>query len=191
MACRCDDIRGTGETLAGSEELTLPLLVDDLIGVMDHLGIGQCVLGSDSGGSILSFQAALTSSRPFAGLVVAGGAASIPRAGMEAFVQLLAADFDRTVEDFIVDCFPEPDSDHIKRWTNRIFHRSALDEMQRIAQAFWDEDLTALLPGLKVPTLVIHGSEDRVSSLSNAETMARLIPTSKLVVLPGSGMVRR
>jgi pimeloyl-ACP methyl ester carboxylesterase len=40
-----------------------------------------------------------------------------------------------------------------------------------------------------VPTLIIHGELDAIIPLAVAETTARAIPDSKLVVIPGAGHV--
>lgn len=47
------------------------------------------------------------------------------------------------------------------------------------------EDLSALLPQLKRPTLLLWGSEDRSTPLSDAKIMASRIPRAKLEVFDG------
>lgn len=181
------DIRGTGETALGVEEVTLERLVDDLVLVMDRLEIERCVLGSESAGSILSLQAALTHPERFDGLVVISGLPAFPRARSEPFLNSLQADFDGTVDAFVARCLPEPDVPEIHRWLNRIFHRSQVQDAVTLARAMWDVDLRTTLPRLEMPVLLIHGSQDSVSTLANSETMAALIPNNRLVVLDGIG----
>lgn len=48
-------------------------------------------------------------------------------------------------------------------------------------------DARARLPGLEVPTLVIHGALDQLSPVSNGEELARLIPGAELRVIPDAG----
>jgi pimeloyl-ACP methyl ester carboxylesterase len=43
------------------------------------------------------------------------------------------------------------------------------------------------LPSIRIPMLVIHGTEDRLVPLHYGEELARLVPGAKLVVLPGAG----
>lgn len=43
------------------------------------------------------------------------------------------------------------------------------------------------LPRIQAETLVIHGSEDRLVPVQNARVLARRIPNSKLVLIPGAG----
>jgi pimeloyl-ACP methyl ester carboxylesterase len=44
-----------------------------------------------------------------------------------------------------------------------------------------------LLPKLKMPVLIVWGAVDRVTPLSQGETMHRLVPQSELDVIPGCG----
>jgi len=43
------------------------------------------------------------------------------------------------------------------------------------------------LGSVRSPTLIIHGSDDRLVPLRYGEELARLIPDAELVVLPGAG----
>ena len=48
-------------------------------------------------------------------------------------------------------------------------------------------DSTDDLPGLDVPTLIIHGAEDQLIPLAEAEIMQAGIPGAELVVVAGAG----
>lgn len=50
-----------------------------------------------------------------------------------------------------------------------------------------NEDLQALLPRIRVPTLLIWGDQDTATPLSDGQTMERLIPDAGLVTLAGAG----
>lgn len=56
-----------------------------------------------------------------------------------------------------------------------------------MARAFAEADLRAVLPRVRVPTLLLHGELDQRSPLSVAEDLHARIPSSELVVLPGVG----
>ena len=43
------------------------------------------------------------------------------------------------------------------------------------------------LPAIEVPTLVLHGTEDRMVASENAELLASRIPGAELVLLHGAG----
>jgi 3-oxoadipate enol-lactonase len=54
-------------------------------------------------------------------------------------------------------------------------------------QAIQGHDTSARLPRLEVPTLVIHGTEDRMLPFANGELIARLVPGARLERLEGVG----
>jgi pimeloyl-ACP methyl ester carboxylesterase len=58
-----------------------------------------------------------------------------------------------------------------------------------MARASAEADLRDVLPGIRVPTLVLHGELDARSPLRVAEAMHAAIPGSRLTVLPGVGHV--
>ncbi|MEU5398094.1 alpha/beta fold hydrolase [Streptomyces sp. NPDC005963] len=55
------------------------------------------------------------------------------------------------------------------------------------AASMADTDHTAALPGLELPTLVLVGEHDRVTGVQESRTIHRLIPDSRLAVIPGAG----
>ena len=50
-----------------------------------------------------------------------------------------------------------------------------------------DIDVRHVLPAIRVPTLVLHGSEDTVVPVEVASYMAERIPGARLVEVPGAG----
>jgi len=44
-----------------------------------------------------------------------------------------------------------------------------------------------LLPGLKMPVLIVWGAVDHITPLSEGETMHKLISGSQMEVIPGCG----
>ncbi len=54
-------------------------------------------------------------------------------------------------------------------------------------QAIAGHDTSARLPSLRIPTLMIHGTEDRMLPVSNGHMIAELIPDARLEILDGVG----
>lgn len=50
-----------------------------------------------------------------------------------------------------------------------------------------EADLRDLLPGIRLPTLVLHGSHDDQCPASHAEYMGKVIPEAQLEILPEAG----
>jgi pimeloyl-ACP methyl ester carboxylesterase len=76
---------------------------------------------------------------------------------------------------------------------------ASFDELQRIATStenalrLWEMnaqvEVTELAKQLRVPTLVLHCTGDRVAPLQEGRDMARLIPGASLIELPGNNHV--
>ena len=64
---------------------------------------------------------------------------------------------------------------------------TSVAEAGQAAAAITQPDRTAALAHLRIPTVVLHGSADRVVSPSGGEATARAIPGARLVVIPGLG----
>jgi pimeloyl-ACP methyl ester carboxylesterase len=64
------------------------------------------------------------------------------------------------------------------------FHPAGLRVMARASAG---ADLRDVLPRVAVPTLVIHGKQDRRSPLSVSEALHAGIPNSRLAVIDGAG----
>jgi pimeloyl-ACP methyl ester carboxylesterase len=48
-------------------------------------------------------------------------------------------------------------------------------------------DSTPMLSDIDVPVLIIHGADDQLIPVSEAEAMHKAIPNSSLVIVPGAG----
>ena len=70
----------------------------------------------------------------------------------------------------------------------RISHRNAWVIRRAMASMLTGRDTTnALLPNLKMPVLIVWGAEDRITPLSQGQTIHRLLPQSGLLVIQGCG----
>ncbi len=66
-------------------------------------------------------------------------------------------------------------------------YRQASPLMRQTMVKCINEDLTALLPAVEVPVLLIWGSADTATPLSDGQLMEKAIPDAGLVVLEGAG----
>lgn len=66
-------------------------------------------------------------------------------------------------------------------------YRNASGQMRSILVKLVNEDITALLPQIKVPTLLIWGDQDASTPLVIGEIMHKMISDSRLKVFSGSG----
>lgn len=66
-------------------------------------------------------------------------------------------------------------------------YRNSSDLMKRTMVMSISEDLTPLMPKVTMPTLLVWGSADDATPLSDGDRMKSLIPDSRLVVIEGAG----
>lgn len=66
-------------------------------------------------------------------------------------------------------------------------YKNASPRMREILKNTVNEDLTGLLPGVKPSTLLVWGTLDTATPLSDGETMERLIPDAGLARIEGAG----
>ena len=191
------DNRGVGQTVTTLPRWTLSDMADDALAVLEAAGVTQAhVYGASMGGAIAQV---LTIEHPErVGALILGCTATraarrhVPvwpvirhvlpalpagrQARMEALARALlygpATDTALIAEDLrLLDSLRRP-AEGI-----RAQRRAVLDY----------EDSRLRLGSVRSPTLIIHGSDDRVVPLRYGEELARLIPDANLVVLPGAG----
>jgi class 3 adenylate cyclase len=77
------------------------------------------------------------------------------------------------------------DEAFVRAWAR--FERRAVSPgaMKKIMAMGYDTDTRAVLPTIRVPTLVVHRTEDPVTRVEGGRYLAEHIPGAKLVELPG------
>lgn len=183
------DHRGTGATV-NRAPITFDLLVQDLFRVLDHLRIERCVLAGESSGAAVVLEAALRAPERFEGLVLVDGRWRTGRT--ERASQLIAgcqADFPATMQAFVNACIPEADCEAHRRWALQIVMRSSGPAAADMLAAMDGVAVQDRLAALKLPTLLIHGENDRVTPLADSQELATRIEGSRLVTVPDCGHV--
>lgn len=74
-----------------------------------------------------------------------------------------------------------------KRKFGSVDYKNASGHMRAILVKVVNEDITALLPRVKVPTLLLWGDQDTTTPLKAGQIMHNMISESKLKVFSGSG----
>jgi len=70
----------------------------------------------------------------------------------------------------------------------RLSDKNAWVVQRALASMLTGKDATdSLLPGLKMPVLIVWGADDKITPLTQGETMHKLIPQSQIIVIPGCG----
>lgn len=189
------DAPGAGQSDDPPESFGFPEYADCLAGLIRGLGLERshvCAL-SYSGGIALELcrrHPDLPASLTLVG-AYAGWAGSLPADKVQMRVERALAQADLggeaaarefTPELFAADAPTELVDQAIALSSS--FHPAGLRVMARASAA---ADLREVLPQVAVPTLVIHGQEDRRSPLSVSEALHAGIPNSRLAVVGGAG----
>lgn len=190
------DMRGHGESGPSEEPFTLDDLVDDVVVVLDHLGIERAVWGGLSIGGMIALQAALTVPDRVGALILADSAAERDPLFNRTKYRLLGT-LTRLVG---IRPVLGPVSRIMFGRTTRRDNRELVEEWRR---RFLGVHLPSVLQGLdclncrptvldrlesiRVPTLVMVGEEDIGQPTRRSRAIAAAIPGAELITIPEAG----
>ena len=192
------DHRGAGGSEVIDEPVCMRDFAADLVGLLDFLGLAWAdLVGLSFGGRVVQ-ELALGWPERARRVVLCGTSAGgrLHASGdvraHEALRTLATTDASTWAQEVAPLLFGEdyrtrhPDRiAALARWRAR--HRPDPVGLRRQWEAWAGFDLADRLPEIAQPTLVLHGTEDRISPVENAEKLAGAIPGARLVLLDGVG----
>src|SRR4051794_29018336 len=192
------DKRGTGLSDPVTEAPTLEQRVDDVRAVMDAAGSERAAMFGISEGGPMSVLFAATHPARVSALVLHGAMgrtteapdypwASPAEALRESADEFLAPAWGRRSEVMLEIFAPSMASDPEAVAFNGRFERSAASPamVRQLFEMFLDIDVRAVLPTIRVPTLVLHRRGDRVVNRRAGQDLAARIPGARYVELDG------
>lgn len=184
------DWRGFGRTETDGEPFTIWDQVDDLLALLDHLGVEEAVFAGMSHGGYITMRAPLVAPERVRGIVPMNtNSAGLGPEERVSYRQLFDQWMTEGPTDELCDTFahiiigdPQLNSEWKLRWQAR-----PKDQMRHaITVTIELDDLRPRLAEIACPAVVIHGVDDVAFSKAQAEEIARLIPTSgDPVFVPG------
>ena len=191
------DNRGTGYSIVPQDpgEYTIKKMSDDLEEVVDQLAIRQLHLLGYSMGSCIALQYAHDHAAKVKTLFLlsgtAGGALYVkPSAEMSAALAHPQGDtlWELYMSSFKLMYSPET-LKRVKPQLRKIFEASKDTPatpagLAGHSNAFGQFDGIAFLTGLKMPTTVLAGQDDRLMPVQNSENLAKAIPDARLALVP-------
>jgi pimeloyl-ACP methyl ester carboxylesterase len=181
----------------------VPYLLSDMaadaIGLLDHLGVDRAhIVGASMGGMIVQTMAIEHPERVASMVSVMSmpGDMSVGQPAPEAMAVLLrtppsdrAAYIQASADAAVFSSKKYVDLDRIREFAAMSFDRAFYPEgvARQLAAVWASGDRSAQLRELRVPTLVLHGRDDTLITLSGAERTAELIPGADLLVLADMG----
>lgn len=187
------DLRGHGQSEVGDGQYSLEFFVDDLILGMDHLKIENSVVCGLSMGGYIALRAVECYPSRFKGLILcdtkseadtnevkvkrAAAVLAVKKGGVKSF----AEGFVRTV---LTEKTLKTKPDLVFSVVTMIQGNSALGICGAILAMAARTDTTAALVKMTLPTLILVGEEDRLTSPSASEAMMKTLPHATLHVIP-------
>ena len=190
------DMRGHGESAAGSGQYLVEFYVDDVIAIMEHLGLEKTCLCGLSMGGYTAMRAVDREPQRFSGLVLCdtksspdSNEAKINRANQ--IKTLLAGNKAQFVEAQIKALLApktfESNKQTVERVRNMIESTSDTALIGTMIALSARMDMTGSLTRITVPTLIIVGKQDRITTLTDAGEMHAAIKGSRMAVVHDAG----
>jgi len=173
------DARGHGGTPAPGP-FSYWDLARDVLALLDHLGIGEAVLGGMSQGGFVSLRAALLAPQRVRGLILidsqAGTEAEDSRPGYEQLHQMWLDQGPGPVQEIVAAIILGPG--RWDGWYAKWAGQYAQWAPGNLSQLTWPfrtlmdrDDITGRLGEINCPALIVHGSQDAAIPLARAEQM--------------------
>jgi 3-oxoadipate enol-lactonase len=187
------DTRGHGGSDAPKGPYTLELLGEDVVGLLDGLGIDQVHFVGLSMGGMIGQYLALAHPNRLHSVVLCDTSAVVPEQGQPAIQERIDTARGKGMKALV-----DPT---IERWFTPSFIRLAPSGLQDIRKQFLatpvegyvgcSEAIRRLnyldrLSGVRLPALIIVGEEDPGTPVSAAEAIHQRIKDSRLVILPSA-----
>jgi 3-oxoadipate enol-lactonase len=196
--CVVFDNRGIGNSDEVSDPFTIAELAEDALRVMDAAGLETAhVMGISMGGMVAQQVALLAPERVRTltlGCTYPGGEGSsliAPEDAGPLFEAFASGNLDRVMKAaYEVNLSPDFRADPAN-FEDFAAMASALPARQQTVQlqvqAIGGHDTQARLAEIAAPTLVIHGTEDRMIPVANGELIASLVPGAQLEIFDDVG----
>ena len=197
--CIVYDNRAAGRSTTPWLPTSMPELASDAVRVLDALDVDAAHVHGVSMGGMIAQEMALRFPDRVRSLVLQGTTPGGPRSTGPAAETLLSVAAQRVplsrerkvkmltrqlFSDEYAEAQPEEVLAHLQRLgADRAGVRGALQHFAASSV----HDTVDRLGGLQAPTLVLHGSRDRMVSVANARLLAQRIPRARLAVVDGAG----
>ena len=192
------DHRGVGTSSPQTDAFTIVELADDAAGLLDALGWDDAhVLGISMGGMVAQ-ELALRHPQRIRTLTLgctypggAEGQLADPALIQELAGALLSGDRERALRTGFAANFSAAHVADEANWEPFQAMATALPVAVPLImlqmQAVMGHDTSARLATIQAPTLVVHGTADRMLPVANGELIAQAIPNARLELLEGVG----
>lgn len=196
------DNRGVGQSDQPAGPYSAQMLADDTAGLIAALGLECAAVMGHSMGGFIAQALVLNHPESVSKLILSatnfGGPRQIPVTpeAMKVLTDVSGDPLDRLKRGILISCAPGFGDTHatfVREWLDwRALHPIAPEAYKAqlaIGLGLMSEEASFehKLKNIKVPTLILFGSEDKVVPPENAELLAKQIQNSQVRILPNAG----
>lgn len=191
------DMRGAGESDKPADNYTIDLFVDDLNSIIEELPEKNIVLIGESMGAQIAIKYATAYPEKVSKLVLISATPKIvasddfphgfPLEVSQRLVTFFQESYSRGMKTFIKFVFPEAGTEYLKKLAFEVCQKTTKEIAINCLSNFLKEDLRPLLGKINIPTLIIHGENDRLMLLEAAKYLHENIPGSIMYIFKDKG----
>jgi pimeloyl-ACP methyl ester carboxylesterase len=189
------DLRGFGET-SGTATATMAAMADDVIGLLDALQIEQAVIGGLSMGGYVALNLVGRYPERCCGLVLADTRAGADSAeGQRNRATLAEKALSEGASSIADQLLPKllsagagQEKPELAAQVRAIIETAAAPAIAAASRAMAGRaDSTAILPAISVPAMIIVGSEDSLTPITESIILKDSITNASLAIIPDAG----
>ncbi|MET0852843.1 MAG: alpha/beta fold hydrolase, partial [Candidatus Rokuibacteriota bacterium] len=185
------DMRGNGRSDRPATGYDLETRYQDWLAILDEVARPPFALVALSCAGMLALRYAVEHPDRLSHLILLSGqyAESVPQPFDEKVAPVIRDDFAAWQQRLFTRCLPEPHSlkgiEDCIAWTRE----TTPDVLIESLKAIDGSNVYDLLASVRVPTLALHGTLDKIVPYSHAEKLVAAIPGARLVTFEGAGHI--
>ena len=190
-------LRGHGESDKPASGYRVTDLADDIVPLLDALGVERAVLAGHSGSCLVARRVAIESPERVAGLVLEASPTTLRgHAGLEGFVASVISGLEDPIDPaFARSVVVDTSTDDLEQDTVELLVQDLLQVPARVWRELFADllryDDTADLRRIRAPALLLWGDADALVGRAAQDQLVRDLPRAELVVYPGLGHTPR
>ena len=188
------DLRGFGTSPAASgDALAMAEYADDVVRLLDGLAIDRVCVGGLSMGGYVALALAERHPQRLAGLVLANTRAGADndagRAKRAELAQKVETSGSEALADALLDKLlgPSASPELVAKVRKLVLRQDPVGALSAIRGMASRRDRSDMLPSIRVPTLVIGSTEDRLVPIEESRALSRAIPGAFWAEIEGAG----
>lgn len=195
------DLRGFGDSVAPDNQGTIDLYAQDVLALMDQLGIAQAVIGGHSMGGAVTLRLYELAPTRFRAMILNDAAAFAPPVveqnmwiGYQQQAPVLggASLVPLLLPEFLTGADRNSRPGLVQKVSEQILAASVNGLVGGAHALQTRPSFSTTFPTITVPTLIIYGEEDSLTPMEQAKRLNVAITGSELVIVPGAthGVIR-